>query len=280
VRDEPSGRHLLQLNEGWAVHSIYDRHTILTGQYWDEFLPLPTLLDHPAHRMLMIGNAAGTVPRGYRMVHPNIRVDGVELDPQVTATGNRYFDMAGKNLRVIAADGRPFLRAAGRTRYDIVLVDAYRQPYIPFYLTTREFFTLAKQHLAPGGVLAINIGSAPTDRRIDHAISATMRDVFPLVVSRRAGAYNEVVIAVNDAHVSVAELRARALTSDVARGGAGTQLAALNARDRAALPAVFTTFADSLVELGPHPSRVLTDDRAPVEWMTDRMIVSAAAAAG
>ena len=27
-----------------------------------------------------------------------------------------------------------------------------------------------------------------------------------------------------------------------------------------------------MVEVGPDPDRVLTDDRAPVEWMTDRMI--------
>ncbi|MCW2950171.1 MAG: Spermine synthase, partial [Thermoleophilia bacterium] len=163
-------RHLLQLNEGWAVHSSYDPATILTGQYWDDFLPLPALLDHQAHSMLMIGNAAGTVPRGYRMVHPEIRVDGVELDPLVTAAGNRYFDMAGANLHVTEADGRPFLRAAGNARYDVILIDAYRQPYIPFYLATREFFALAKRHLTRGGVLAINIGSAPTDRRIDRAV--------------------------------------------------------------------------------------------------------------
>ena len=34
-------------------------------------------------------------------------------------------------------------------------VDAYRQPYIPFYLATREFFQLARDRLTPGGMLAI-----------------------------------------------------------------------------------------------------------------------------
>ncbi|MBC7643937.1 MAG: fused MFS/spermidine synthase, partial [Thermoleophilia bacterium] len=279
------------------VHSIYDSHTILTGQYWDDFLPLPALLDHPARSMVMIGNAAGTVPRGYRSAHPEIKVDGVEPDPQVTAAGNRYFDMQGENLTVTAADGRPFLQAAGRKRYDIVLVDAYRQPYIPFYLTTREFFELAKGHMQPGGVLAINIGSAPSDRRIDRAIAATMRDVFPLVVSRRSGDYNEVVIAVNDAAVSVDELRARvhkatqpsSSVNAPANKYDGGQIVVrrvplmqpfdnLNTHDRTGTVAVYTNFADSLVERKPHPNLLLTDDRAPVEWMTDHMILSAAEA--
>ena len=44
-------------------------------------------------------------------------------------------------MRLIAADGRPFLERTGK-RYDLIVVDAYRQPYVPFYLATAEFFRL------------------------------------------------------------------------------------------------------------------------------------------
>src|SRR5260370_518572 len=66
-------------------------------------------------------------------------------------------------------------------RYDVILVAAYRQPYIPFYLTTREFFESAKAHMAPDGVLAINVGRTATDTRLVDALSGTLNAVFPNV---------------------------------------------------------------------------------------------------
>ena len=60
------------------------------------------------------------------------------------------------------ADARPFLRRTDE-RYDLIVVDAYHQPYVPFYLATREFFRLARERLAPGGILALNVASVPGD---------------------------------------------------------------------------------------------------------------------
>ena len=66
----------------------------------------------------------------------------------LTDVGRRLFDLRGPNLHTYTADARPFLRRSTR-RYDLIVVDAYRQPYIPFYLATREFFALAREHLTP-----------------------------------------------------------------------------------------------------------------------------------
>ena len=79
------------------------------------------------------------------------------------------------NLTVYDADARPFLRRTDE-RYDLIIVDAYHQPYVPFYLATREFFRLARERLAPGGIVALNVASVPgddslarRDRRHAHA---------------------------------------------------------------------------------------------------------------
>ncbi|MCW2961325.1 MAG: Spermine synthase, partial [Thermoleophilia bacterium] len=156
--------------------------------------------------------------------------------------------MSGDNLTVHTADGRPFLDRADGQRWDVIHIDAYRQPYIPFYLTTREFFELAKSRLAPGGVLSINVGSTPEDPRINEAVAATMRDVFPYVGRYRAERYNEVIIA---------------------RGSRPPSGFALMQPEIAPL---VEEFRAGLVQVEPDADRVLTDDRAPVEWMTDRMI--------
>ena len=64
------------------------------------------------------------------------------------------------------------------TKYDAILVDAYRQPYIPFYLATREFFDEVKDHLTPGGVLAMNVGHPEQSQQLEKVLSATLRASF------------------------------------------------------------------------------------------------------
>ena len=160
------GARVLELNEGVAYHSMWRRDSVLTGQYWDVFLLLPPLLGREPRELLVIGNAGGTISRAYGRFYPSVSIDGVELDSKVTAAGRRFLGLGDNpRLRVITADGRPFLQRS-RKRYDLIVVDAYRQPYVPFYLATREFFTLAREHLEPGGMLAVNVAKVPGDARL------------------------------------------------------------------------------------------------------------------
>ena len=95
----------------------------------------------------------------------------MEIDGKVTDIGRRWFDMRAPHLRTFAEDARPYLRRTGE-RYDAIFVDAYRQPYIPFYLATSEFFELCRERLRPGGVVVINVGH-PRARTSSSATSPT-----------------------------------------------------------------------------------------------------------
>jgi len=144
VIEEPNGDRELELNEGQAIHSLYRPGSYLTGGYWDGIVTLPfAALTHPPRRVAILGNAAGTTARALGHFFPHAKVDGVEIDPRLSEIGDRYFGMdSNPNLTVHSEDARPWLRASPGG-YDVIVVDAYRQPYIPFYLTTREFFDLA-----------------------------------------------------------------------------------------------------------------------------------------
>lgn len=107
--------------------------------------------------LAILGNAAGTVARAYERYFPETRVDGVDLDGELAEVEGRFFGLGGANFQAHTADARPYLRATER-RYDSLILDAYRQPYIPFYLTTREFFALARDRLNPGGSIIVNVG--------------------------------------------------------------------------------------------------------------------------
>src|SRR5215218_1352020 len=61
VVQRPGGRRQLELNEGQAVHSVYDPRTVLTDDYWDEHLVLPfAARPAPPRRVALLGNAGGT----------------------------------------------------------------------------------------------------------------------------------------------------------------------------------------------------------------------------
>jgi spermidine synthase len=256
---EENGVRDLELNEGVATHSEWRRDSVLTGGYWDLFLLVPPLLDRPPERMLVIGNAGGTIARAYGRYYPNVQIDGVEIDPKLNEVARRYFGAADNpRLRLIAADGRPFLQRS-RTKYDLIVVDAYRQPYVPFQLATQEFFDLAAHRLRPGGAIALNVAATPHDRRLTDAIGTTALTAFPQVWRWRALRFTDVLIGF-ERPLARSELLRRA---DQVRG-----------RLRLLLPLL-----SRLQPVTPR-GRPLTDDRAPVEWLTDRMIFEQIARGG
>jgi spermidine synthase len=164
------------------VHSIYRPGEWLTNDYWDEMLVLPFATERrPPRSIAILGNAAGTTARAYGHYFPATRVDGVEIDPALTDIGRRLFDLHGPNLHLHDADARPFLRQSSR-RWDAIVVDAYRQPYIPFYMATREFFELARERLAPGGVVIVNVGHPDDNDDLEQVVGRTMADAFSTVL--------------------------------------------------------------------------------------------------
>ena len=199
VVERPDGRRLLRLNEGVAVHSVWRADTVLTGGVWDAFLALPPLLDRPLRSVAILGNAARhDRPRARASTTPTRRVDGVELDPAVSRVGRRWFGMEDNpRLTVHDADARPFLRRTDE-RYDLIVVDAYHQPYVPFYLATREFFRLARERLAPGGILALNVASVPGDESLLDGISGTLTHEFDSVAVWPALRFNKILLAFDE----------------------------------------------------------------------------------
>jgi spermidine synthase len=257
VLERADGSRRLELNEGQATHSVYHPDTYLTGNYWDEFLVLPLAAGRAPRSIVILGDAAGTTARAYGRYYPDARVDGVEIDGALHEVGRELFDLRGPHLYLHTADARPFLRTTDR-RWDAVMVDAYRQPYIPFYLVTKEFFREVHDHLEPGGTVMVNVGHPEGSDRLEKVLAATMGTAFAHVMRDPSEDINTILLA-SDAPISGAALAATpapAGLQDVQRAAA--------------------------VRLGPAlpGGDVYTDDRAPVEWLIDASIVEVAADGG
>lgn len=257
VVERGDGSRILELNEGQAQHSLWRPGTVLTGGYWDGMLVAPfagggSAEDGP-RRVAILGNAAGTTARAYSRLFPATHVDGVEIDAELSEIGRRYFGLRdGPRLTLHHEDARPFLRRAD-ARYDVIAIDAYRQPYIPFYLSTREFFELCRDRLAPGGVIAINIGHPEGQDDLEQVLSATIGAAFPNVLRYPFDETNTLVVA-GEGPVSAARLRAAATRAPIA-----LRPAAQAAANRSGPPLT--------------GGEVYTDDHAPVEWLIDKSIV-------
>ncbi len=262
----------LRLNEGEGIHSVHRPAGGLADGIWDFFLLAPAFNRAPyapeqVRRVGIVGLAAGTMAHLYTEAYGPVSIEGAELDPAIMNAGRDWFAMTMPNLTAHAVDGRRFLAYPQNAQdtYDVIAVDAYRPPYIPFHLTTVEFFQLARARLSEDGVVAVNVGRTRTDYSLVDAMAATMQAVFPSVyiVDAPDGAPetgdstlgNSLVVATKQP-TSLNDLRAN--------------LPAFQAGILA--PVATQTAASARVAAPPPGTPIFTDDRAPVEQVVHALV--------
>lgn len=260
VLRDPDGKIVMRTDEGVADQSVYREGSALTGGEWDMPLVVPPMMSMPPRRILVIGNAGGTTARALAAEYPGATIDGVELDPVVSELARTYMAMGSiPGLHVHDGDGRAYL-SASRQEYDLIVVDAYRQTYIPFHLATEEFFALVRDHLAPGGAVALNVERVPDDDSLVRTVAGTLGNVFPQVWVWPALRFNELVVG---------------LVKPITQSSLSTRLATLRSDVQTLAPLV----ADS-AHIVARSTSPMTDDHVPVEWLTDRAVLAYIAAGG
>ena len=153
------------------------------GLGYSDYVDLAFLFKPDIRRVLVIGLGGGTIPKRFVRDYPEVMVAAVEIDPDVIKIAARYFDCKpGPRLKVHESDGRMFLRGS-KEKWDLIVLDAYYADTVPFFLTTREFFRIAKDRLTPGGVFVNNVVSQVTGARSKffRSVYRTMDEVFPQV---------------------------------------------------------------------------------------------------
>lgn len=266
VQEDENGYRYLYLNEGQGIHSQWHPTQVFYNRTWDFFLTAPYFNQPPyspdnVESLLVIGLATGTVPRQYITVYGDIRIDGVEIDPVIIRAGEQYFDMnqiSMPSLTSYAEDGRYILNQLDNT-YTVIGIDAYRPPYIPWHLTTVEFFQEIRDHLTDDGVMVINVGRTDTDRRLVDALTNTLSYVFPSIHAMDVPySFNTILVAT------------------VQETEAGNLLENLQTRSDRVDPALYDVLAlgaSSLVPTG-ESDILFTDDRAPVETLVDSLVLN------
>lgn len=255
---------LLRLNEGQGIHSIYHPVELNYHGPWEQVLVAPYFNISPINpdevkSMAIIGLAAGTTARQASAVYKNIKIDGFEIDPKIIDVGKVYFDMNNSNLNIFIQDGRWGLSHSNR-KYQIISIDAYRPPYIPSHLTTKEFFFSVHEHLTDDGVMVINVGHGPSDRRLINILASTIQTAFPSIhVMDIPDSFNSILFA------SVQPTDLANLIENY------KYLSQKNDVHPLLIDTIYQTLTN--IQSPPQPGEIFTDDLAPIEWVTNTMVL-------
>lgn len=240
------------------THTIYDEdrvfEPVITHGLFPAFLTEP-------RTVLYLGMGGGALTRAYLHRYPEIRIDGVDIDPEMIRLGKRFLGLReGPHLRIFVEDARTHLRRAPPAQYDVVVADLFQGGvFIPYYTLTREFFELARARLGSGGVLAIFVARPrPLDTllrqeryaRLFTAVGNTLAAVFPAVFAYPVSEVGYYFVATREP-VALETVRARLAAGSFpeVQGTLGLVLAGL--QEYRADPRV----------------AVLTDDLAPVDQL-------------
>jgi spermidine synthase len=261
---ERDGVRYLHLNEGEGMHSVYAPSMLLTGGTWDYFLAAPFFNAAPhtpaqVRSLAIVGLAAGTAAGQYTKIYGPIPIEGYEIDPVILEVGRDYFGMTEPNLEALAVDGRWGL-AHSRRMFSVIAIDAYRPPYIPPHLTTLEFFQTVRGRLTPDGVVTINVARLPDDRRLIDGLAATLSAVFPNVY-------------VTDVPYSMNSILFATLQPTTVQNLFDNYQALRSAEETPA--ELLTVLEWTIQNLQPVPEggMVFTDDLAPIELLTNAMVI-------
>jgi spermidine synthase len=144
------------------------------------------MLLHPDPRRILnicfgVGNSLSSVSQ-----YPVEHIDAVELSPGVSFAAP-FFERTNRKvlqdprIRLTIQDGRNYLLSHA-DRYDVIRLDPpelHTAGVVNLY--TQQFFELARDHLAPGGIFSIWVNIAYTPERELKMIARTAAEVFPYV---------------------------------------------------------------------------------------------------
>jgi predicted membrane-bound spermidine synthase/tetratricopeptide (TPR) repeat protein len=230
---------------------------------------LPLLLHERPSSVAIVGLGSGATV-GAALRHPIDRVDVLEISPEVVDASNAFVEenrhaLVDARTNLLLADGRSHLQLS-RRKYDVIISEP-SNPWIAGVaaLFTREFFTAARDRLAPGGLMCQWANAYNISDRDLRSIVATFLSVFPQGTAWLVGA-DDVVLLASDGPL---DERLENIEAHWHRPEVGEDLASVAAVEPFSLLSLFVA---GPAELGRYARQadVLTDDRMTVEFSGPR----------
>ena len=255
LRIEDTGSSLIfSTNVLFGVQSIKLKRPGLSGMFYDYLLASAVMAgagENDEISVLILGLGTGTCAEQCVYYFGLDDIDGVEIDEKIIYLANEYFDLPDC-VDTYAQDGRHYISTTDKL-YDVIMIDAYQDITIPFQMASREFFEQVALHLKPGGAIGVNMNMyTPDPDGINAHIQDTILEVFDNAYTVPAGS-NLVLLASNsyDCQQRLNEM--------------------LPTVENQSLYLFMRRIADDMTK-AKSTGRILTDDRAPVELLSIRVL--------
>lgn len=252
----------LSTNVAFGVQSVYKKDNRLSGLYYDFALMAPQFIkdfkSDGRYDLLILGLGTGTYAKQSKIYYPNVKTDGVEIDPKIVEFSKKYFALKDDEANIYTTDGRTFLNDRNCGKYDVIMVDAYHDITIPFHMATKEFFSQVSEHLNPGGIILLNInmkskGDNPINQYLSQTVKSVMKKVYTCDLDSST---NVLLFASNDENML------------------GNYISNTNRFDSGnPLKNVSVYVKDHLQET-TESNLIFTDDKAPVEVLGQKLLNS------
>ena len=206
-------------------------------------------------RVMIIGLGGAGFHRLFNTAFPETLLQTVELDPKVLELAKSHLYFKPNDQTPIALmDGRLFVKR-DKTKWDWLILDAFRGGFVPPHLKTAEFYKECAAHLEDRGVFITNLHSTS---ELYYSDIKTLATVFPqVVIFETAGRGNVIACAVKYKTPVVTDPAAWPAVEKITRPAFAGRLDLNTIRDEHwALPLQ-----------AMQKAKVLTDDFAPVEFL-------------
>lgn len=137
------------INLNNPIFSVYGYTSLMVSSLL--FVEKPT-------KIFIAGLGAGIIPRLIKFFMAGVHIDIAEIDPDIVSVAKEYFFFEEEDrMKIIVGDAREIVQNFPKNnQYDVVILDAYSTDYIPFHLSTKEFFVELSRIAKPNGVIASN----------------------------------------------------------------------------------------------------------------------------
>lgn len=166
------------------LQSSFDPQEAPQGTVFDWYLAAPWFSGNfrgQVGGVLILGLGAGAVVKLYNRAYQVKGITGVEIDPVIIDLGRKYFNLNDDNLQIVNGEAGAYLKKDTQ-KYDLILVDAFKENIFEVSLESASFLQEAKAHLADEGLLLVNRVAGLSNQDLEQKLKQVFKTVAALKV--------------------------------------------------------------------------------------------------
>lgn len=200
-----------RLYSNGVCHTQYHPQRPVTGSVWDLLL-LPVFLRpiEKTRKVLLLGLGGGSLVHLLRYYSEVEKIVAVELDAMHIKIGQRFFNLADKNLEIVHADARQFVQQHRGEKYDLVVDDLFSHADgVPqrAVAANSDWFRSLDRLMERNGLLVMNYADADEFKSSAYKTNEAIRNRYKTAIQLSNKYLENRVVAFSRSEIASSRLR-------------------------------------------------------------------------